>query len=149
MMVGHMGELTLSSSTIAISLFDVTGFSFLVQNFTCSPLDTFLSSYITSPQHISAFTLQNVLRHPSSTPPSPGRQTLLGSSTQMAKATFAGINDRHRSSCTENRITRDDSGVKGLMIKRCLCLPTKHPGSFRCRHHIAVYAWGARFAAKK
>ncbi|GMI88584.1 hypothetical protein HRI_002527700 [Hibiscus trionum] len=44
---------------------------------------------------------------------------------------------------------RDDSGGGGSMIKRCLCSPTKHPGSFRCRHHIAEYAWGARFMGKK
>ncbi|GMI83952.1 hypothetical protein HRI_002064500 [Hibiscus trionum] len=44
-------------------------------------------------------------------------------------------------------IATDDSG--GSMIKRCLCSPTKHPGSFRCRHHITDYAWGARFIGKK
>ncbi|MBA0556708.1 hypothetical protein Golob_026787 [Gossypium lobatum] len=33
MMVGHLGELALSSSAIAISLAGVTGFSFLVSQF--------------------------------------------------------------------------------------------------------------------
>ncbi|KAK8568678.1 hypothetical protein V6N13_106575 [Hibiscus sabdariffa] len=46
-------------------------------------------------------------------------------------------------------VARDGSGGGGSMIKRCLCSPTKHPGSFRCRHHIAEYAWGARFMGKK
>ncbi|KAK8597815.1 hypothetical protein V6N13_095212 [Hibiscus sabdariffa] len=32
---------------------------------------------------------------------------------------------------------------------RCLCSPTKHPGSFRCRHHHAEYARGGRFICKK
>ncbi|KAL4303887.1 hypothetical protein GQ457_10G016750 [Hibiscus cannabinus] len=47
-------------------------------------------------------------------------------------------------------VVRDGSGGGGgSIIKRCLCSPTKHPGSFRCRHHIAEYAWGARFMDKK
>ncbi|KAB2019296.1 hypothetical protein ES319_D08G288600v1 [Gossypium barbadense] len=44
-------------------------------------------------------------------------------------------------------VTRDERA--GSMVKRCLCSPTKHPGSFRCRHHIAEYAWGARFVGQK
>ncbi|KAH1105521.1 hypothetical protein J1N35_009289 [Gossypium stocksii] len=44
-------------------------------------------------------------------------------------------------------VTRDQRA--GSMVKGCLCSPTKHPGSFRCRHHIAEYAWGARFVGKK
>lgn len=27
-------------------------------------------------------------------------------------------------------------------LKQCICSPTKHPGSFRCRHHHAEYVWG-------
>ncbi|KAJ7969625.1 Ly-6/neurotoxin-like protein [Quillaja saponaria] len=30
------------------------------------------------------------------------------------------------------------------LIKRCLCSPTQHPGSFRCRQHHAEYVWGGR-----
>ncbi|KAF5793256.1 hypothetical protein HanRHA438_Chr09g0427571 [Helianthus annuus] len=28
--------------------------------------------------------------------------------------------------------------------KQCLCSPTHHPGSFRCRHHHSEYIWAAR-----
>ncbi|KAL5729285.1 hypothetical protein ACHQM5_002259 [Ranunculus cassubicifolius] len=28
--------------------------------------------------------------------------------------------------------------------KMCLCSPTRHPGSFRCRQHQAEYQWGSR-----
>ena len=41
-----------------------------------------------------------------------------------------------------------ETGGAGSM-KRCLCSPTKHPGSFRCRHHHAEYVWGGRFVSKK
>lgn len=30
-------------------------------------------------------------------------------------------------------------------VKQCVCSPTRHPGSFRCRqHHAAGYVWGGR-----
>ncbi|OAY27324.1 hypothetical protein MANES_16G116800v8 [Manihot esculenta] len=35
-------------------------------------------------------------------------------------------------------------GATGGSIGRCICSPTRHPGSFRCRHHRADYAWGRR-----
>ncbi|KAF8388993.1 hypothetical protein HHK36_025677 [Tetracentron sinense] len=28
--------------------------------------------------------------------------------------------------------------------KQCVCSPTQHSGSFRCRHHHAEYEWGGR-----
>ncbi|KAI3727226.1 hypothetical protein L1987_67038 [Smallanthus sonchifolius] len=28
--------------------------------------------------------------------------------------------------------------------KQCLCSPTGHPGSFRCRHHHSEYVWVGR-----
>ncbi|XAR66984.1 hypothetical protein NMG60_11013387 [Bertholletia excelsa] len=28
--------------------------------------------------------------------------------------------------------------------KQCVCSPTRHPGSFRCKHHRAEYVWGGR-----
>ncbi|KAF8036451.1 hypothetical protein BT93_C2233 [Corymbia citriodora subsp. variegata] len=35
------------------------------------------------------------------------------------------------------------AGVDGLGLKRrCVCSPTQHPGSFRCRHHRTEYVWG-------
>ncbi|KAL5768861.1 hypothetical protein ACOSP7_015407 [Xanthoceras sorbifolium] len=31
----------------------------------------------------------------------------------------------------------------GVPTKQCVCSPTTHPGSFRCRHHHAAeYVWG-------
>lgn len=42
-----------------------------------------------------------------------------------------------------------ETGGAGFTIKRCLCSPTKHPGSFRCRHHHAEYVWGGRVVSKK
>ncbi|KAG6772097.1 hypothetical protein POTOM_023493 [Populus tomentosa] len=34
-------------------------------------------------------------------------------------------------------------------INKCLCSPTRHPGSFRCRHHRSDYVWSGRIARKK
>ncbi|KAK6795837.1 hypothetical protein RDI58_009292 [Solanum bulbocastanum] len=31
---------------------------------------------------------------------------------------------------------------------QCVCSPTIHPGSFRCRHHRADYKWVARLRHK-
>ncbi|OMO90070.1 hypothetical protein CCACVL1_07524 [Corchorus capsularis] len=41
------------------------------------------------------------------------------------------------------------TGGGGGSMKQCLCSPTKHPGSFRCRHHQGEYVWGGRFVGKK
>ncbi|KAI3714609.1 hypothetical protein L6452_21566 [Arctium lappa] len=35
-------------------------------------------------------------------------------------------------------------GAANGMSNRCLCSPTSHPGSFRCRHHHNEYIWGGR-----
>lgn len=32
------------------------------------------------------------------------------------------------------------SGMK-VSMKRCVCSPSQHPGSFRCRQHQAKYVW--------
>lgn len=32
-------------------------------------------------------------------------------------------------------------GGGGGIVKVCLCSPTNHPGSFRCRHHHGEYQW--------
>ncbi|CAK7334946.1 unnamed protein product [Dovyalis caffra] len=34
-------------------------------------------------------------------------------------------------------------------IKQCLCSPTRHPGSFRCKHHRSDYVWRGRIRRKK
>ncbi|KAI4379317.1 hypothetical protein MLD38_005631 [Melastoma candidum] len=39
--------------------------------------------------------------------------------------------------------TRDDLGGSGTG-KWCLCSPTHHPGSFRCRFHQSEYKWAGR-----
>ncbi|CAI0389944.1 unnamed protein product [Linum tenue] len=36
-----------------------------------------------------------------------------------------------------------EGGGGGGMMRWCVCSPTTHPGSFRCRYHRAVYVWGA------
>ena len=30
---------------------------------------------------------------------------------------------------------------QGGSIRRCVCSPSQHPGSFRCRRHHAEYVW--------
>ena len=35
------------------------------------------------------------------------------------------------------------SGENGS-VKRCVCSPSQHPGSFRCRRHQAKYVWHSR-----
>jgi len=37
----------------------------------------------------------------------------------------------------------DGAGEDGS-IKQCVCSPSKHPGSFRCRQHQAKYVWRNR-----
>ncbi|GMP59925.1 hypothetical protein CsSME_00023004 [Camellia sinensis var. sinensis] len=32
----------------------------------------------------------------------------------------------------------------GGRLNQCVCSPTRHPGSFRCRHHHDEYVWGGR-----
>lgn len=34
----------------------------------------------------------------------------------------------------------------GGVMRQCMCSPTGHAGSFRCRLHIAEYVWGRRCA---
>ncbi|KAJ6862950.1 hypothetical protein NC652_039733 [Populus alba x Populus x berolinensis] len=41
------------------------------------------------------------------------------------------------------------SSAVAVSIKKCLCSPTRHPGSFRCRHHRSDYVWGGRIARRK
>lgn len=41
-----------------------------------------------------------------------------------------------------------ESRGAGLMVKQCVCSPTIHPGSFRCRHHHADYKWVVPIGAK-
>ncbi|KAL6984812.1 hypothetical protein U1Q18_018193, partial [Sarracenia purpurea var. burkii] len=33
------------------------------------------------------------------------------------------------------------SGAGGGRLKQCVCSPTRHPGSFRCRQHHGEYVW--------
>ncbi|KAJ4846403.1 hypothetical protein Tsubulata_006028 [Turnera subulata] len=40
------------------------------------------------------------------------------------------------------------AGDGASSIKNCLCSPTRHPGSFRCRYHHADYVWGGRITKK-
>uniref|UniRef100_A0A7N0UX40 Uncharacterized protein n=1 Tax=Kalanchoe fedtschenkoi TaxID=63787 RepID=A0A7N0UX40_KALFE len=42
---------------------------------------------------------------------------------------------------------RPEMGVtaitSGVMRQQCICSPTSHPGSFRCRQHHGDYRWAA------
>ncbi|KAL8043168.1 hypothetical protein ABFX02_09G100600 [Erythranthe guttata] len=32
----------------------------------------------------------------------------------------------------------------GIVTKVCVCSPSSHPGSFKCRHHRVEYQWVSR-----
>lgn len=40
-------------------------------------------------------------------------------------------------------------GGSGGPTRQCLCSPTRHPGSFRCRQHHAGYVWGTGRIVRK
>ncbi|KAL8230356.1 hypothetical protein R6Q57_000134 [Mikania cordata] len=42
-----------------------------------------------------------------------------------------------------------DGGEDARTKKQCLCSPTLHPGSFRCRHHYSEYVWVGRLLAHR
>ncbi|KAL3511803.1 hypothetical protein ACH5RR_024520 [Cinchona calisaya] len=39
-------------------------------------------------------------------------------------------------------------GADGGVVKQCICSPTTHPGSFRCRYHLTEYQWVGRLGPK-
>ncbi|KAJ1437953.1 hypothetical protein SESBI_03380 [Sesbania bispinosa] len=48
----------------------------------------------------------------------------------------------------QGAVTREahggSSGEDGSIKQRCVCSPSQHPGSFRCRQHQAKYVWRSR-----
>ncbi|KAL6334972.1 hypothetical protein AAG906_023777 [Vitis piasezkii] len=38
----------------------------------------------------------------------------------------------------------NEGGGGGRMVRQCVCSPTSHPGSFRCRQHHGEYKWVGR-----
>ncbi|KAI3962603.1 hypothetical protein MKW98_008470 [Papaver atlanticum] len=36
-----------------------------------------------------------------------------------------------------------------MKVQYCLCSPTQHPGSFRCKHHQNGYQWGTTNARNR
>jgi hypothetical protein len=45
----------------------------------------------------------------------------------------------------DNEAEQELAVVAGQTIKlKCVCSPSKHPGSFRCRQHQAKYVWRNR-----
>ena len=44
------------------------------------------------------------------------------------------------------RVAAGDGGGPGK--RYCMCSPTQHPGSFRCRQHHGEYAWGGGRAVR-
>ena len=52
---------------------------------------------------------------------------------------------RHASTAVAGEGSGGGGGDGGGSLKQCVCSPTGHPGSFRCRqHHAAGYVWGGR-----
>uniref|UniRef100_A0A7N0T7V7 Uncharacterized protein n=1 Tax=Kalanchoe fedtschenkoi TaxID=63787 RepID=A0A7N0T7V7_KALFE len=56
-----------------------------------------------------------------------------------------------KTSCVQTRWSDRQQSVAvegaggGCLTKRfCICSPTKHPGSFRCRQHKAEYVWSGK-----
>ncbi|KAE9464428.1 hypothetical protein C3L33_03650, partial [Rhododendron williamsianum] len=39
------------------------------------------------------------------------------------------------------RVVVEAAAQGGGRVKQCVCSPTRHPGSFRCRHHHGEYVW--------
>ncbi|KAK4798787.1 hypothetical protein SAY86_031113 [Trapa natans] len=47
------------------------------------------------------------------------------------------------------QISGGDAGGSLITKKQCICSPTGHAGSFRCRHHQREYVWvGRRLAGR-
>lgn len=51
---------------------------------------------------------------------------------------------RQQETVTTAEANGGSGGVGGGGMRRCVCSPTNHPGSFRCRHHHAEYEWVGR-----
>lgn len=41
-----------------------------------------------------------------------------------------------------------EAGGGGGAVRACLCSPTSHPGSFRCRQHHGEYQWVNRLGSR-
>lgn len=64
----------------------------------------------------------------------------------LVQTIIAGEVSRHEAS-VRGANGDDDGGGGGSgsgAMKQCLCSPTLHPGSFRCRHHRSEYQWVGR-----
>lgn len=46
------------------------------------------------------------------------------------------------------RMDGGGGGGGGGVMKQCVCSPTRHPGSFRCRYHHTEYKWVGRLGPK-
>ncbi|KAF5748600.1 hypothetical protein HS088_TW04G00558 [Tripterygium wilfordii] len=68
------------------------------------------------------------------------REDLVGQQRWMVQQA-GGVDGRRSQAAGEG------GGFSGS-IKQCLCSPTTHPGSFKCRKHHADYVWGGRLANK-
>ncbi|KAI3417002.1 uncharacterized protein J3R85_014844 [Psidium guajava] len=47
---------------------------------------------------------------------------------------------------TREAVREANANNGGSAVKRCVCSPTSHAGSFRCRLHFAEYAWRKKCA---
>ncbi|TKY44651.1 hypothetical protein E2542_SST30928 [Spatholobus suberectus] len=44
----------------------------------------------------------------------------------------------------ERQVRDGGSSGESGSVKRCVCSPSQHPGSFRCRLHHGEYVWRGR-----
>uniref|UniRef100_A0A803QWD3 Uncharacterized protein n=1 Tax=Cannabis sativa TaxID=3483 RepID=A0A803QWD3_CANSA len=58
------------------------------------------------------------------------------------EATIVGV-----ASAEAAEVAGESSGPR--VKQYCLCSPTQHPGSFRCRQHQAEYSWAGRTVRKQ
>lgn len=55
---------------------------------------------------------------------------------------------RQQVTVDESVSIRMEDGGSGGVMKQCVCSPTRHPGSFRCRYHHTEYKWVGRLGPK-
>lgn len=69
------------------------------------------------------------------TPASPHRQWVAA-----VEAAAQETARRQGTASNRGRLAEDGGGITRV----CVCSPSSHPGSFRCRHHHQQYQWVSR-----
>ncbi|KAL3840903.1 hypothetical protein ACJIZ3_025494 [Penstemon smallii] len=76
-----------------------------------------------------------------------GVYNLVSPSGQLVAAAVEEAARQHQRVNTGGGLA-NGSGGGGGTTKACLCSPTNHPGSFRCRKHHGQYQWVSRLGSK-